>query len=150
LTKGAAARKNWKKKDRPPLLFEGGKVMDELNKIKRLLDEYFVPQDVWIGSNSTADRVEWALKRKKIKENQASIRFDMFSDEFIILAVVNNYAKEDLTIDEITKRSGLDPEIVKTTTEYLAQKGLIFEYSDGLKGMMYGVRDEQIAKSQRT
>lgn len=37
-------------------------------KIHRKLDELKVPQDVWIGTNSVEDRLEWLKKRLEMHE----------------------------------------------------------------------------------
>ncbi len=43
---------------------------DQLKKIEALLKEHNVPKEVFIGTDSTADRVEWLCKRVALVEAQ--------------------------------------------------------------------------------
>lgn len=43
---------------------------EELQRIKTLLDEAHVPREVWIGTDSTADRVEWVLRQYLLLKRQ--------------------------------------------------------------------------------
>jgi hypothetical protein len=42
----------------------------QIAAIGRLLDEARVPKEVWIGTDSLADRVDWALRRLKVLEQE--------------------------------------------------------------------------------
>lgn len=43
---------------------ENKQYKDELDKIEASLESYpYIPEDVWIGNNTTADRVKWLINR---------------------------------------------------------------------------------------
>ena len=49
----------------------------QYNKIETLLDSDRVPQEVWIGTDSVADRVQWLITRKNHLDKSAKHRFEM-------------------------------------------------------------------------
>lgn len=49
----------------------------QYNKIEQLLDDDRVPQEVWIGTDSVADRVQWLIARKNHLDKSAKHRFEM-------------------------------------------------------------------------
>lgn len=111
--------------------------MDQLKRIENLLNENHIPKDVFIGKDSTADRVEWLIRRNKINQERATKRFNTFSDEFAILSTVGSSHEDWMTIDEIAERTGIEREKVQPALVYLAQKGLLDEINDGLSGNQY-------------
>lgn len=55
--------------------------MSDLQRIEKELDEAHVPREVFIGTDSTADRVTWLLRRSENLKHAASTRFQTFSVE---------------------------------------------------------------------
>lgn len=49
----------------------------DLKKIEKLLDESHIPREVWIGTDSIVDRVEWLIKRNILVEERAKKRFKL-------------------------------------------------------------------------
>ena len=49
----------------------------QYNKIEQLLDGDRVPQEVWIDTDSVADRVQWLITRKNLLDGRAKKRFEM-------------------------------------------------------------------------
>jgi hypothetical protein len=44
----------------------------EVRRIAEMLDAARVPKEVFIGTDSTADRVQWVLRRLEMKERQVA------------------------------------------------------------------------------
>lgn len=110
--------------------------MNELKRIEKELDEANVPREVWIGTDSTADRVTWLIGRNKLNEKAASDRFDKFAVEFGCLTVLRD--NEWLTAAEVLDRLGYgDIESIKLALEYLYQRELIAACNDGYRGNLY-------------
>ena len=55
----------------------------QLNRIDGLLNANHVLADVWIGTNSTADRVEWVLRRLKMLEAAGKQRQTGVTDRLV-------------------------------------------------------------------
>jgi hypothetical protein len=49
-------------------------VRTQIQRIESLLNVADVPQEVWIGTNSVADRVEWLTIRNKLNQNSSRNR----------------------------------------------------------------------------
>jgi hypothetical protein len=109
--------------------------MNELNRIEKELDDARVPREVWIGTDSTADRVTWLINRNRLNRRAASERFEKFGTEFGILATLKD---EWLSVDEIHERLGFTiREDLKLALEYLWKRKLIDSCNDGLRGNLY-------------
>lgn len=46
----------------------------ELERIARELNDAAIPQEVWIGTDSTADRITWLITRNKLNQQNARLR----------------------------------------------------------------------------
>ena len=58
-----------------PLTPEDFEETRELERIERELNDTGVPKEVWIGTDSTADRVTWLITRNKLNQQNSRSRF---------------------------------------------------------------------------
>lgn len=54
--------------------------MNELKQIAKDLDTAHVPKEVWIGTDSTADRVAWLIIRNKLNQQNSHSRFKAMNE----------------------------------------------------------------------
>lgn len=49
--------------------------MKEIDRIAKALDDADIPKEVWIGTDSTADRVTWLIIRNRLNQQNSRSRF---------------------------------------------------------------------------
>lgn len=54
--------------------------MSEIKRIEHELNEADVPKEVWIGTDSTADRVTWLVTRNKLNQQNSRSRFKAMNE----------------------------------------------------------------------
>jgi hypothetical protein len=52
----------------------------ELKRIEKELDAADVPKEVWIGTDSTADRVTWLITRNQLNQQNSRSRFKAMNE----------------------------------------------------------------------
>jgi len=69
----------------------------ELRRIENELNEANVPEDVFIGTNSVADRVTWLITRNKLNQQNSRSRFKAMNElaDLVEIALVPNGLNED-------------------------------------------------------
>lgn len=48
---------------------------NEIQRIEKELNDADIPREVWIGTDSTADRVTWLITRNKLNQQNSRSRF---------------------------------------------------------------------------
>lgn len=118
--------------------------MDELERIETEMDEARVPREVCIGTESTADRVTWLIRRLRLVERRDKERFEKFSVEIGCLAAVKDQWR---TADEIHAALGYgERDDVKRALEYLHARGLVESVNDGPRGNLYANKDVWVSE----
>lgn len=59
----------------------------QLARIDRELNDSGVPQEVWIGTDSTADRVSWLIVRNKLNQQNSRARFKAIEELADVLEI---------------------------------------------------------------
>lgn len=54
--------------------------MSEIDRIAKELDGADVPKEVWIGTDSTADRVTWLITHNKLNQQNSRSRFKAMNE----------------------------------------------------------------------
>lgn len=64
--------------------------MTELERIEHQLDVANVPKEVWIGTDSTVDRVTWLITRNTLNQQNSRTRFKAMNElaDLVQLALI--------------------------------------------------------------
>lgn len=50
---------------------------NQLDRIEQLLNEHSIPKEVWIGTDSIADRVDWLIRNRRLYKKASESRLEM-------------------------------------------------------------------------
>jgi hypothetical protein len=73
---------------------------EQLERIERELDEANVPKEVWIGTDSTADRVTWLITRNELNQQNSRSRFKAMNELADLVETAITY---DVSDDWLTR-----------------------------------------------
>jgi hypothetical protein len=73
---------------------------EQLSRIERELNEAGIPEEVWIGTDSVADRVTWLIVRNKLNQQNSRSRFKAMNE---LAALVETAITYDVSDDWLTR-----------------------------------------------
>ncbi len=74
--------------------------MGEIERIEQQLDAAGVPKEVWIGIDSTADRVTWLITRNALNQQNSRTRFKAMNElaDLVQIALAGGAIDKDFRV----------------------------------------------------